>query len=87
MGREVSIWDELNVIGVTEGIYNDTVAITKAVPEVYNDEFIAAMQDSLIEIIGTEEGHKIFDVYSHTGYAKATDSDYDGARKALEAVK
>ena len=87
MGREVSIWDELNVIGVTEGIYNDTVAITKAVPEVYNDEFIAAMQDALIEIIGTEEGHKIFDVYSHTGYAKATDSDYDGARKALEAVK
>ncbi|MDO5122537.1 MAG: PhnD/SsuA/transferrin family substrate-binding protein [Erysipelotrichaceae bacterium] len=87
MGREVSIWDELNVIGVTEGIYNDTVAITKAVPEVYNDEFIAAMQDSLIEIIETEEGHKIFDVYSHTGYAKATDSDYDGARRALEAVK
>ena len=26
MGREEPIWDELNVIGVTEGIYNDTVA-------------------------------------------------------------
>jgi len=87
MGREDSIWNELNVIGVTEGIYNDTVAITKAKPEIYNPDFIAAMQDSLIEIIGTDEGHKIFDVYSHTGYAKATDADYDGARKALEAVK
>jgi len=29
MGREDSIWNELNVIGVTEGIYNDTVAISK----------------------------------------------------------
>ena len=87
MGREEPIWDELNVIGVTEGIYNDTVAITKANENVYNPEFIAAMQDALIEIIGTPEGAAIFDVYSHTGYAKATDADYDGARKALEATK
>ena len=85
-GREDSIWNELNVIGVTEGIYNDTVAITKANEDVYNDAFIAAIQDSLINIINTEEGQKIFSVYSHTGYATATDSDYDGARKALQAV-
>ena len=32
MGRSDSIWNELNVIGVTEGIYNDTVAISKASP-------------------------------------------------------
>lgn len=85
-GRSESIWNELNVIGVTEGIYNDTVAITKANEDVYNEDFIAAMQDSLINIIGTEEGQAIFSVYSHTGYAKATDADYDGARKALKAV-
>ncbi|NLD34644.1 MAG: PhnD/SsuA/transferrin family substrate-binding protein [Clostridiales bacterium] len=87
MGREKSIWEELNVIGVTEGIYNDTVAITKAKPEIYNPEFIKALQESLISIISTEEGKAIFDVYSHTGYAMAQDSDYDGARKALEVVK
>lgn len=86
-GREDSIWNELNVIGVTEGIYNDTVAITKANEDVYNEEFIAAMQESLINIINSEEGQAIFSVYSHTGYAVATDADYDGARKALEAVK
>ena len=28
MGRSDSIWNELNVIGVTPGIYNDTVAVT-----------------------------------------------------------
>ncbi len=87
MGRSVSIWDELSVIGVTDGIYNDTVSITEANPEVYNEKFIAALQTALINIINTPEGKKIFDVYSHTGYAVAKDSDYDKARAALEVVK
>ena len=87
MGRTESIWNELSVIGVTAPIYNDTVSITKANPAVYNPEFIAAMQKALINIIGTEEGKAIFSVYSHTGYAVATDADYEGARKALEAVQ
>ena len=87
MGREDTIWNELNVIGVTEGIYNDTVAITTAKPEINNPEFIAALQQALINIIGTEEGQAIFSVYSHTGYAIADDSDYDAARQALTVVK
>ncbi len=87
MGRTESIWSEMNVIGVTDGIYNDTVSITKANPAVYNPEFIAAMQNALINVIGTPEGLEIFSVYSHAGYAVATDADYDGARKALEAVQ
>ena len=85
MGRKDSIWNELNVIGVTEGIYNDTVAVSKASP-FYTDELKAALQDCFINIINTEEGKAIFDVYSHTGYAKAVDSDYDGARMAMVAV-
>ena len=87
MGRSESIWNELNVIGVTPGIYNDTVSITKANPAVYNPEFIAAMQNALINVINTPEGQEIFSVYSHTGYAVATDSDYDGARAALKVAQ
>ena len=87
MGRSDSIWNELNVIGVTPGIYNDTVSITKANPAVYNPEFIAAMQNALINVINTPEGQEIFSVYSHTGYAVATDSDYDGARAALKVAQ
>lgn len=87
MGREDSIWNELNVIGVTEGIYNDTVAVTTAKEEIYNLEFIAALQTALINIINTEEGQAIFSVYSHTGYAIATDADYEGARTALTVVQ
>ena len=87
MSREDVIRNELNVIGVTSGIYNDTVAITTAKPEINNPEFIAALQQALINIINTEEGKAIFSVYSHTGYAIAQDSDYDGARQALTVVK
>ena len=85
MGRSDSIWNEMNVIGVTEGIYNDTVAISKE-SQYYTPEIVAALQECFINIIGTDEGKAIFDVYSHTGYAKATDADYDGARAALQAV-
>jgi phosphonate transport system substrate-binding protein len=85
MGRSDSIWNEMNVIGVTEGIYNDTVAISKESPY-YKPEIVEALQNCFINIINTEEGKAIFDVYSHAGYAKATDADYDGARQALTVV-
>ena len=85
-GRSASIWDELNVIGVTDGIYNDTVAISKESPY-YTPEIVEALQNCFINIINTDEGKAIFDVYSHTGYAKAVDSDYDGARAALAFAK
>ena len=85
MGREDSIWNELNVIGVTDGIYNDTVAISKESPY-YTPELIEALQNCFINIISTDEGKAIFSVYSHAGYAVAQDSDYDGARAALAIV-
>jgi len=85
MGRSDSIWNELNVIGVTDGIYNDTVAISKESPY-YTPELIDALQQCFINIINTDEGQAIFSVYSHTGYAIAKDSDYDGARDALKVV-
>ena len=87
MGRTDTIWNELNVIGVTAGIYNDTVAVTAAKPEIHNPEFMTALQDALINIINTEEGKAIFSVYSHAGYAVATDADYDSARAALTVVQ
>lgn len=85
MGRSESIWNELNVIGVTDGIYNDTVAISKRSPY-YTDELKKALQQCFINIINTEKGKEIFGVYSHAGYAIATDADYDSARAALKAV-
>ncbi|MBR1566851.1 MAG: PhnD/SsuA/transferrin family substrate-binding protein [Oscillospiraceae bacterium] len=85
LGRPDSIWNELNVIGVTDGIYNDTVAISKESPY-YTPEIVEALQDCFINIINTDEGKAIFDIYSHTGYAKAVDSDYDNSRIAMQLL-
>lgn len=86
-GRPASIWEEVNVIGVTSNIYNDTIAITKAKPEVYNPEFIKAFQDSMTAISATPEGKDIIAIYTHEGYLPATDADYDGMRAALSAIQ
>ena len=86
-GREKEIWEELNVIGVTDNIYNDTIAITKANPEVYNDEFKNAFIDSMLAICDTQEGKDIISIYTHEGYLRATDADYDAMRDALAAVQ
>ena len=50
------------------------------------NELKEALQQCFINIINTEKGKEIFGVYSHAGYAIATDADYDGARAALKAV-
>jgi phosphonate transport system substrate-binding protein len=86
-GREDTIWNECNVIGVTPNIYNDTVSVTKANPDIYNDEFINAFQQSMIDISKTQEGKDIIAIYTHSGYVLANESDYDVTVAALEAMK
>ena len=86
-GREASIWEEVNVIGVTLDIVNDTISITKAKPEVYNPEFIKAFQESMMAISETEEGKAIIGIYTHDGYVVAKDSDYDDTREFLKQIQ
>ena len=82
-GRPDSIWNEVNVIGVTPGIYNDTVAATNANDKV-DTAFKEAFSDVIIDIIGTEKGKEIFGVYQHSGYQKAKDADYEPSRQAYK---
>lgn len=84
-GRTGSIWDETNVIGVTEGIYNDTISVTKD-PSM-TPELKEAIQKAFINIGNTEEGLKIISIYSHKGYEVADDSNYEAERKAQELIK
>ena len=84
-GRTNSIWDETNVIGVTEGIYNDTISVTKD-PSM-TPELKEAIQKAFINIGNTEEGQKIISIYSHKGYEIADDANYDGERHAQELIK
>lgn len=84
--RSASIWDETNVIGVTQGIYNDTISVSKE-SELMTDDFKAALQKAFIEIAKTDEGKNVIAVYSHEGYQEAQSSDYDGERAAQELIR
>lgn len=86
-GREKQIWEEVNVIGVTDDIYNDTIAITKANPAVYNDAFKEAFCLSMEEIVKTEKGQAVIAIYTHTGYQRTSDADYEPMRQALKLVQ
>ena len=84
-GRTNSIWDETNVIGVTEGIYNDTISVTKD-PSM-TPELKEAIQKAFINIGNTEEGLEIISIYSHKGYEIADDANYNAERDAQELIK
>lgn len=85
-GREESIWGETNVIGVTPGIYNDTITVSK-VSAVVDEGLAAALQDAFIHIAETDEGQDVISIYNHEGYQKAVSADYDNERAAQELMR
>lgn len=85
-GKTASIWEETNLIGVTPGIYNDTVSVSKN-SSIMDDAFKAALQEAFIAIGNTEEGKEVINIYSHKGYQVAKDSDYDNEREAQKIVQ
>ncbi len=84
--REASIWAETNVIGVTPGIYNDTVCVSKN-SSIMDEAMVAAIQTAFINIGNTEEGKEVIAIYSHNGYQVATSEDYDNERIAQDIIR
>ncbi|MBE7009502.1 MAG: phosphonate ABC transporter substrate-binding protein [Ruminococcaceae bacterium] len=85
-GREVSVWEDTAVIGVTPGIYNDTITVSKS-SAVMDDALAAALQDAFIHIASTNAGQAVIAVYDHKGYQKAVSSDYDNERAAQQLLQ
>lgn len=85
-GRSASIWEETNVIGVTDPIYNDTVCVSKTSANM-DENLKAAIQTALINIGNTEEGKAVIAIYSHNGYEPAQASDYDKEREAQKLIQ
>lgn len=85
-GGTGSIWDQTNVIGVTQPIYNDTISVSKNSP-IMTDDLKKALQESFMEIAETTEGKEVIAIYSHEGYKVAQSSDYDGEREAQELIR
>ncbi|HLR21546.1 MAG TPA: PhnD/SsuA/transferrin family substrate-binding protein [Tissierellaceae bacterium] len=85
-GQTDSVWEDTDLIGVTPAIYNDTVSVSTTSDKM-DDELKEAIQESFINIGDTEEGKEVIEIYSHNGYQKVKDSDYDNERKAQELIK
>ncbi|SER35152.1 phosphonate transport system substrate-binding protein [Gracilibacillus ureilyticus] len=84
--REGSIWDETNVVGVTDKIYNDTISVSKN-SEIMTDDLKTAIQQAFINIAQTDAGKEVISIYSHEGYQEASSSDYDNERSAQEFLQ
>lgn len=93
-GRTEQIWMETDVVFVTDGIYNDTVTVSKTTVD---DELADAIAQAFINLVQDQTAlpkpagmfnviADIFKVYSHSGYTRAQDSDYDGARAANDFI-
>ena len=85
-GRTASIWDETNVVGVTQPIFNDTISVSKN-SEIMTDDLKAALQEAFINIGKTDAGKEVIKVYSHEGYQKAQASDYAGEKAAQDFLR
>ena len=85
-GRTENIWDETAVVGVTPGIYNDTISVSKNSDKM-DDELKAALQEAFINIAETDAGKEVISVYSHEGYKVTEDAEYDDERAAQKIVQ
>ncbi len=86
-GGTAPMAEQTDIIGVTEGIYNDMIAYSKTSELMQDEGFRTALGESFIEAAQTEEGRAVFDVFSQIGYTWGQDSDYDGERAAQELLK
>jgi phosphonate transport system substrate-binding protein len=82
-GRTASIWDETDVVLVTDGIFNDTISVSNASVD---RALKWALQLAFINLAQTPQGKAVFAVYNHDGYKVVFDADYEPARVAQSII-
>ncbi len=71
------VFDKTKVLYLTQPIPNDTISVRSDMDK----EWMTKIQNAFIEIGKSEEGKKIVrDVYSHEGYVKSDDKNFDIVR-------
>lgn len=78
------IFEKTRVLHFTTPIPNDTISVRSDMSK----EWITKIQDAFISLGTNEESRKIiFEIYSHQGYAKSTDSNFDSVREYAKALQ
>lgn len=85
-GRESSIWEDTDLIGVTNPIFNDTISVSRN-SDIMTQELRNALQTAFINIGNSEEGQAVIAIYNHYGYVIAQSSDYDSTRNAQRLIR
>lgn len=86
-GGTAPMAEQTGIIGVTDGIYNDMIAYSKASDLMADEAFRQALGEAFIELAETDEGKEIISVFSQVGYTWGSDADYDGERAAQQLLK
>lgn len=83
-GDQPDVFEKTKVIYTTEKIPNDTISVR---PDM-SDEWKEKIANAFINIGEDEEGKKIIkDIYSHVGYKKSEDANFDIVREYSEKVQ
>lgn len=78
------VFEDTRVLAFTDKIPNDTISVRSDM----NKEWIEKIQQAFIDIAADKEGHEIIkDIYSHEGYVKSQDSNFDIVREYNNKVK
>jgi len=81
--QDKSVFTDYKVVAVTDGIYNDTISarsnLSDAKKAAVKHAFKELVKDGDINTEGTG-AYYLYNLYSHTGYTDAKDSDFDGER-------
>ena len=77
------IFTSTKCVAITAGIYNDTISVRSGLSDEKKEAVKNAFMTAVKQGSTTEEGtgaYYLYNLYSHTGYTEAKDSDFDGER-------
>ncbi|MBL4936821.1 phosphate/phosphite/phosphonate ABC transporter substrate-binding protein [Clostridium sp. YIM B02515] len=78
-----NVFNDTKVIYRTQGIPNDTIAVRSDMDEAWKDK----ISQAFIDIAKDPDGQKIVkDIYTHVGYVKSSDKNFDVVREYQKAV-
>lgn len=84
--RKESIWNEVQVIGVSAEIPNGVIVLSQNHPD-YTEELRDTLINVFMELTNTEEGIEAFGVYNIEGFQLGQSEDFETLRKANNLVR
>lgn len=82
--QDKSIFTSSKCVAITDGIYNDTISVRSGLSQDAKNAVKNAFMTVVNQGSTTEEGtgaYYLYNLYNHTGYTEAKDSDFEGERE------